>query len=96
MSKHMTAEDLDTIFKWKSGGVEPIDVYTRFCALRRRRRRPEPDVTTARRALGSKTFKRGREETRGRKTILSNRSLEATNAERDELIQKADSEWDVA
>ena len=95
MSKHMTADDLDTIFKWKGEGVEPVDVHKRLCALRRQQRRPEPDVTTVRRALGSKTFKRGREETRGRKTILSNRNMEAMDAKREELIQKADSEWEV-
>ena len=54
-----------------------------------------PDVTTVRRALKGKTFRRGLKETRGRKAKLTKAATRKLNATRKRLIEKAKGEKEV-
>ena len=73
MGRHITPDELDEMFAWQAAGNDPLTIHKKLAAARRRCRQPEPDVTTVRRALKAKTFKRGKKETRGRKKMLSDR-----------------------
>ena len=52
-------------------------------------------MATTRRAIRGKTFKRSKHETRGRKKILSNKNLATLDKKRDQLITKADGDYEV-
>ena len=84
------------MFIWKESGLDPIKVHEKLCTNRRKEKRPEPDLTTVRRALRGMTFKRGRSETRGRKRALSAKNLKTLDATRKRLIEKAQSDYEVA
>ena len=81
MGKHLSADELDNIQKWKSAGVATRVIHDRLLKARRRKskRRGEtgPDITTVRRAVRGTSFKRARVETRGAKKILSTANLHA-------------------
>ena len=91
----MSPSDLDKMAQWKAAGLEAVEIHDKLCASRRRERRPEPDLTTTRRALRGKTFKRSVPEARGRKKTLSAKNLATMDRKRDELITKADSDYEV-
>ncbi len=83
MGKHITASELDEMFEWKADGVGPATIHEKMSALRRRQRRPVPDLTTVWRALKGKTFKRGKTETRCRKRTYTSKSLKKINDARE-------------
>ena len=95
MGRHFTPDDLDKMFAWQADGDDPVTIHKKLAAARRRRHQSEPDVSTVRRALKGKTFKRGKKETRGRKKKLSARNVKALEKTRVELIKKADGEHEV-
>ena len=95
MGRHITPEELDNMFAWKADGYDTATIHEKLTAARRRRRQSAPDVTTVRRALKAKTFKRGKKETRGRKKKLSDRNVKALEKSRVDLIKKADGQHEV-
>ena len=64
MGKHLSADELDNIQKWKAPGVATRVIHDRLLKARRRKskRRGEtgPDITTVRRAVRGTSFKRAR------------------------------------
>ena len=99
MGKHLSADELDNIQKWKAAGVATRMIHDRLLKARRRKskRRGEtgPDITTVRRAVRGTSFKRARVETRGAKKILSTANLHALDRARLRLIKKADNDSEV-
>ena len=99
MGKHLSADELDNIQKWKAAGVATRVIHDRLLKARRRKskRRGEtgPDITTVRRAVSGTSFKRARVETRGAKKILSTANLHAVDRARLRLIKKADNDSEV-
>ena len=99
MGKHLPADELDNIQKWKAAGVATRVIHHRLLKARRRKskRRGEtgPDITTVRRAVRGTSFKRARVETRGAKKILSTANLHAVDRARLRLIKKADNDSEV-
>ena len=99
MGKHLSADELDNIQKWKAAGVATRVIHDRLLKARRRKskRRGEtgPDITTVRRAVRGTSFKRARVETRGAKKILSTANLHAVDRARLRLIKKADNDSEV-
>ncbi len=95
MGKHITASELDEMFEWKADGVGPATIHEKMSALRRRQRRPVPDLTTVRRALEGKTFKRGKAETRGRKRTYTSTNLKRINEVRQVEYKKAEGEREL-
>ena len=55
---------------WKEGGHTPIEIHARLVKGRKaeKPKRKGPDLTTVRRYIKGKTFKRSAVETRGRKS----------------------------
>ena len=95
MVKHLSPSELHSLFKWRTAGMEVADIHWKIVQARRRKNMSEPDVTTIRRALKGRTFKRGRAETRGRKKKLSSRNVKSLDAARKGLIKHADGEREV-
>ena len=99
MGKHLSADELDNIQKWKSAGVATRVIHDRLLKARRRKskRRGEtgPDITTVRRAVRGTSFKRARVETRGAKKILSTANLHAVDRARLRLIKKTNNDSEV-
>ena len=99
MGKHLSADELDNIQKWKAAGVATRVIHDRLLKARRRKskRRGEtgPDITTVRRAVIGTSFKRARVERRGAKKTLSTVNLHALDRARLRLIKEADNDSDV-
>ena len=89
MVRHLSPNELDLIHQWQADGLSIGKIHKKISASRSKARRPAPNLTTVRRALKGKTFKRGRVETRGRKKKLSVRNLAALNTARRSLIKKS-------
>ena len=58
MGKHFSPIELDNIHQWKSESCSPLGIHRRLVADRRRKRLAGPDLTTVRRHVKGKTFKR--------------------------------------
>ena len=95
MGEHMSPKDLDDMFRWTEDGFEPTEIHDKLCKARRQQKRSKPDLTTVRRALRGRTFKRSKQERRGQKRILSARNFATMDRARNKLIQKADSDYEV-
>ena len=77
MGKHFSPIELDNTHRWKSESCSPAGIHRRLVADRRRKRLAGPDLTTVRRYVKGKTFKRAAVESRGRKRVLSDTNLAA-------------------
>jgi transposase len=99
MGKHLSADELDNIQKWKTAGVTTSVIQGRLLKARQRKSKRRgatgPDITTVRRAVRGTSFKRARVETRGAKKILSTANLHALDRVRLRLIKKADNDSEV-
>jgi hypothetical protein len=97
MGKHFSQAELDTMQAWKVAGTKTLVIHARLKRARQKMRpsQPGPDLTSTRRALKGKTFKRSRVETRGGARILSPVNLDALDRARKRLIAKADGEYEV-
>ena len=95
MGQHFTEAEMDNVQKWKAQSWTPTQMHDRLVKDRRRRRQSGPDLTTVRRFVRGKTFKRSAAETRGRKKTLSPANLNTMNRVRDELITKTDGEREI-
>ena len=95
MGKHFADAEKDTIQKLVAQGSTPKEIQARLAKDRRRRRQDGPDLTTVRRFVKGKTFKRSSKETRGRKTKLSLANLRTIDRVRDELITKTKGEREI-
>ena len=95
MGKHFSGGELDLMHKLKGQGLAVNDIHRHLCTVRSRRGMGCPDVTSVRRALKGKTFKRGTVETRGGPRALTLRNLRALDQARKRLIAKADGEYEV-
>ena len=99
MGKHLSADELDNIQKWKTAGVTTSVIQGRLLKARQRKSKRRGatglDITTVRRAVRGTSFKRARVETRGAKKILSTANLHALDRARLRLIKKADNDSEV-
>ena len=95
MGKPLSAKEHDHIRKWSGEDMPPIKIHARLRSARRAKGQPGPDLTTVRRALACKTFKRSATEARGRKRILSGKNVKALERTRLRLIAKANGEEEV-
>ena len=76
MAPHMDAKDLDKMLALRDEGLDAQEVFEKFSTYRRQRHKSEPDLTTVRRILKGKTFKRSQVKTRGRPKTLTKGKLE--------------------
>ena len=90
----MTGKELDRAFSLSQKST-PTEIWTKLKASRAARGALGPDLTTVRRALRGKTFKRGYKETRGAKAKLTALNLRSLNAARKRLIKQADNKAEV-
>ena len=97
MGSHFTPAELDNIMSWKEGGHTPIEIHARLVKGRKaeKPKRKGPDLTTVRRYIKGKTFKRSAVETRGRKKVLTQKNLQRLDEVRQEMITKVDGERGV-
>ena len=95
MGKHFSPIELDNIHQWKSESCSPLGIHRRLVADRRRKRLAGPDLTTVRRHVKGKTFKRAAAEVRGRKRALSDKNLATLDRVRGQLITKVDGDREV-
>ena len=95
MGKHFSEQEQDNMQQWKSDGLTPVQIHKRLSTDRRKTHRDGPDLTTVRRSLKGKTHQRSKVETRGRKRILTQTNLNRLDKTRDEIITKADNNYEV-
>ena len=99
MGKHLSADELDNIQKWKTAGLTTSVIQGRLLKARQRKSKRRgatgPDITTVLRAVKGTSFKRARVETHGAKKILSTANLHALDRVRLRLIKKADNDSEV-
>ena len=95
MGRHLSAKELDDIHVWHAKGVAAMKIHERLEKRRARDGESGPELTTIRKVVKGKTWKRAKVETRGRKPSLSKRNLKSMDAARKRLIAKADSEREV-
>jgi hypothetical protein len=95
MGKHLTPVELDRAFKLKAQSKMPNAILKDLSKKREKRGEQPPDITTLRRALKGKTHRRGRQETRGAKKVLTASHLRALDSTRKKLIAKAGNEYEV-
>ena len=97
MGKHFSPKELDDMQVWRGKPLllSPVEVHRRISKERQRAMKTAPNLTSVRRALKGVTSKRSRLETRGRKPILSLQNLKTLDRVRDELITKADTNYEV-
>jgi hypothetical protein len=95
MAPHMDAKDLNKILALREDGLDAQEVFEKFAAFRRQRHKSQPNLTTVRRVLKGKTFKRSAIETRGRPKALTKANLKAVDKAREKLIIKANTEYEV-
>ena len=99
MGKHLSADELDNIQKWKTACVATRVIHDRLLKARRRKSKrcgeTGPDITTVRRAVRGTSFKRARVETRGATKILSTANLHTLDRAHLRLIKKAANDSEV-
>ena len=66
MAPHLSAEELDEIFRLRNEGQSPSEMHARLSTTRRRSGIPAPNITNAPKALKGQSDRRGKVETRGR------------------------------
>ena len=74
-------------------GSSPKDILRRLRAARGRRGEAGPSKSAVYTFLAGKTYVRGRDEARGRKSRLPARLVSTAVSERARLIKAADNEW---
>ncbi|CAE8648788.1 unnamed protein product [Polarella glacialis] len=89
MAPHMTPEELDCAIQMQHDGVGVVKIHERLSAKRVKKGVAATDLTSVRKALKGKTFKRGRKETRGRKRALKPTAAKKINTVRKKLIKDA-------
>lgn len=95
MGKHFSATELDRMHKLHAQGVAVTDILSRLSRTRARLGQGGPDLTSVRRALKGRTFKRGRAETRGRPRRLTRHNLRSLDKARMRLVKKMDGDGEV-
>ena len=92
---HLSAEELDGIFRLRNEGRSPADIHAWLAARRGRCGFFAPNITNIRKVLKGETNRRGKVETRGRKRKLSQRIVMKLDAARRQLIQRVSNEGEV-
>ena len=95
MAPHLTEDELDFAQAKASAGKTPVEVHALLAKKRARKGVDAPNLTNVRKALKGKTYKRGRQERRGRKLKLSPKVVKSMNKIRKELTKKADGDYEV-
>ena len=95
MAPQFSPAELDFMQQQAQDNKSPVQIHTALCKQRARKKLAEPDLTTVRRALKGKTFKRSRTETRGKKPKLTPQAVEKLNKARLQLQTKAKAEYEV-
>ena len=75
MGKPMSPKEQDNIQKRSGAGRFPLAIHDRLHRARLAKRQPGPDLTTVRRLLKGKTFKKAAQEKRGRPRSLSEKTF---------------------
>ncbi|CAE8671507.1 unnamed protein product, partial [Polarella glacialis] len=98
MPTHLTSEELDFVLGLQSTKKLPATEILKKLAAKRLRRNAAasiPDITTVRRALKGKTFRRSSIETRGRKRKMKPDMIKKVNKARMDLVKLAKGEREV-
>lgn len=95
MAPHLSVIELGRMQVLLGRGRTAIQIRDALAAQRARRGVEPPDLTTVRRALKGKTFRRGLPEARGRKPKLTKVAAKRLDASRKVLIKKAKGEKEV-
>ena len=75
MGKPLSPKEQDNIQKWSGAGLTPVRIHDKLHKARLAKRQPGPDLTTVRRLLKGKTFKKAAQEKRGRLRRLSEKNV---------------------
>ena len=75
MGKHFTTAEVDLMHQLHTQGVGAAEIQRRMAKQRGPRGKGGPDLTSVRRALRGRTFKRAKVETRGRPRSLTSINL---------------------
>ena len=67
MAPHLSADELDDIFRLRNEGQSPAEIHTWLETRRGRRGIPAPNITNIRKVLKGQSYRRGHVQTRGRK-----------------------------
>ena len=95
MGKHFSPAEIDRMHALRASGSPVLEVQRLIAAARRRARKLGPSLTSVRRVLKGKTWKRSATETRGRRRLLTATNLRSADRARKELIAKAKGEAEV-
>ena len=95
MGKHFSPAELDRMHQLKAQGITPAEIHRRLAKQRSSSGSAGPDLTTVRRALRGRTFRRSAVETRGRCRSLTPINMRALDTARKRLLKKADGEYEV-
>ena len=87
MGKHFTAYELDLMHQLHAQGASAAEIKRQVAA--QRRPRGGPGLTSARRALRGRTFKRAKVEIRGRPRSPTHVNLRALNTARKRLVESS-------
>ena len=95
MAPHLQPNEIDLVLKLSAQAKSTSEIHDRIAKQRQRRNIPEPSFGAIRRAVKGRTFRRGAQETRGRKREWSTANINTANATRKNLIAKAGGEEEV-
>ena len=95
MAPHLSAEELDEIFRLRNEGQSPAEIHEWLSTSRGRSGIAAPNITNVRKALKGQSYRRGKKETRGRNRKLSRRTVMKLNAMRQHLIETLNNEGEV-
>ena len=95
MAPHLTSAELDFASSLRSQGKSPAEVHAALSRKRSRQGVQAPTLKRLRGALRGTTYRRSRQETRGRKKKLTRKAVLKMNTIRKRLIKKADKQREI-
>lgn len=95
MAPHLSNSELDIVTTMNQQGKGTDKILDRIVRGRRRQGVEPPGLQAIQRAVGGETFKRGLQETRGRKRAWSPAHTRKADAARRKLYAKADGEQEI-
>ena len=89
MTRHLDATELDAVQQMSAARKTTLQIWSRLKRRRDHKGEACPTINNVRRALKGKTHARGRQETRGRKKMISATKLQSLDKIRITLLKKA-------
>ena len=86
----MTDAELDWVMRQARSGKTPSEIHDLLGVKRGRLGTQAPHITNIRKAIQCKTYKRCRQEQRGRKKTLNRRTVKKMNTARNNNIEKSE------